>query len=102
VEGEERVMGRKRDKKLVDPAGPYSDPAAVLRAFMAEMSEWERRARVAVDGSKGRDLPSNALNPFWQELGVIFDRYCTPGSGERRGRLQYRPIRSPVENRCLQ
>jgi hypothetical protein len=82
-------MGRKLEKK---PTCDYSDPTSVLRAFMAAMNEWERRARVACDAYKGRYLPSNALNSFWRELGIIFDKYCAPRTGDRRGRLQYRSV----------
>jgi hypothetical protein len=84
-------MGRKRGKTLIDPPRDYSDPVLVLRAFMAEMHEWERRARGALDAYQGTKEFERKLRPFWRELGETFDRYCMPQEG-RRGQLQYRSV----------
>ena len=47
--GREESLGRKAGKNAADPGGDFSDPVAVLRAFMTDMNAWEQRARAAVE-----------------------------------------------------
>jgi len=84
-------MGRKADRTAIARRCDLSDPTAVLRAFMAEMNAWERRARAAVDAYQGTKEGVPKMRPFWTELAGIFDRYCIP-QGDRRGPGQYRSV----------
>ena len=93
-------MPRKPGKKKAPPECDFTAPEDVLRAFMCEMNDWERRAREEWDRHAGGYWnPIQQMHAFWQELASIFDRYCTPvetrkgkGREDRRGKVQYRSV----------
>ena len=93
-------MPRKQGKKKAPPRCDFTAPEDVLRAFMCEMNDWERRAREEWDRHAGASWnPIQQMHAFWQELASIFDRYCTPvetrkgkGREDRRGKVQYRSV----------